>query len=99
MPVVRVSTQAEADIDSIAEYTKDTWGEIQADSYLMKLEDGFELLARNPSIGRSCDQIRRGLRRYEIEKHVAFYVPLRNGVLIVRVLHQRMLPVKSRFEA
>ncbi len=99
MPVVRVSTQAEADIDSIAEYTKDTWGEIQADSYLMKLEDGFELLARNPLIGRSCDQIRRGLRRYEIENHVAFYVPLRNGVLIVRVLHQRMLPVKSRFEA
>jgi plasmid stabilization system protein ParE len=38
MPVVRVSTQAEADIDSIAEYTKDTWGEIQADSYLMKLK-------------------------------------------------------------
>ena len=48
MPVVLVSTQAEANIDSIAEYTKDTWGEIQADSYLMKLEDGFELLARSP---------------------------------------------------
>ena len=99
MPVVRVSIQAEADIDSIAEYTKDTWGEIQADSYLMKLEDGFELLARNPLIGRSCDQIRRGLRRYEIEKHVAFYVPLRDGIRIVRVLHQRMLPAPSRFEA
>lgn len=97
MPVVLVSTQAEANIDSIAEYTKDTWGEIQADSYPMKLEDGFELLARSPFIGRSCDQIRQGLRRYEIAKHVAFYVPLRNGILIVRVLHQRMLPAKSRF--
>ena len=60
MPAVQVSIRAEADIDSIAEYTTNTWGPIQADAYLAKLEDGFRLLARNPRIGRSCSSITTG---------------------------------------
>ena len=99
MPRVQISIEAEADIDQIAEYTARAWGSRQMDTYLTKLQDAFELLARNPMIGRSCGSLQPGLRRFEIEKHVAFYVPAEDGVLIARVLHQRMLPVKSRFEA
>jgi plasmid stabilization system protein ParE len=36
-----------------------------------------------------------GLRRFEIGKHVVFYVLLSNGIKIVRVLHQQMIPAKS----
>lgn len=94
MPQFRISVEAEADLDFIAAYTTSTWGWRQTDQYLAKLEDGFELIAQNPSIGRSCDAIRAGLRRFEIGKHVVFYLTEPDGVLIVRVLHQRMLPGK-----
>jgi toxin ParE1/3/4 len=92
LPQVRISTEAEDDIDRIVTYTISEWGWRQAHRYLTKLEEGFDLLARSPSIGRSCDSIRTGLRRYEIGKHVLFYLPESEGVLIVRVLHERMLP-------
>ena len=99
MPAVYVSARAEADIDSIAKYTTNTWGRAQTDAYLAKLDNGFGLLARNSLLGRSCDSIRPGLYRYEIEKHVAFYRIVSGGIRIVRVLHQRMLPTSSRFGA
>jgi toxin ParE1/3/4 len=96
MPAVYVSIEAEADIDSITKYTLDTWGPRQADTYLTKLEDSFKLLARNPLIGQPCDSIRPGLHRHQVEKHVVFYVPALNGVRVVRILHERMLPSKAR---
>jgi toxin ParE1/3/4 len=94
---VKISAEAESDIDLIAAYTTGTWGWRQTDQYLAQLEDGFNLLVRNPSIGRSCDSIRPGLHRFEIGKHVVFYIPEPDGVEVVRVLHQRMVPAKPQF--
>jgi toxin ParE1/3/4 len=65
---------------------------------LGQLEDSFQLLAQNPSIGRSCDAIQAGLRRFEVGKHVIFYRSKPGGIRIVRVLHQQMIPAKPRFE-
>jgi len=95
---VSVSIEAEEDIDLFAAYTTRTWGWRQTDQYLAKLEDGFDLLAQSPLIGRSCDWIRPGLRRFEIGKHVVFYIPDSGEVRIVRVLHQQMVPARSHFE-
>ncbi len=92
MRPIRISVEAEADLDRIAAYTTDTWGWRQTDLYLATLEDGFDLLARNPSLGRPCDSIRPDLKRFEIGKHVVFYLVEADGVLVVRVLHQQMLP-------
>jgi toxin ParE1/3/4 len=93
-----ISAQAAEDIDEIAAYTTNAWGWRQTDRYLSQLEDCFQLLAGNPSLGRFCDFILPGLRRFEIGKHVVFYDEGDAGILIVRVLHQRMMPAKSRFE-
>ena len=94
---VDVSVEAEEDIDLIAAYTTRTWGWRQTNEYLAKLEDGFDLLAMSPFIGRSCDSIRPGLRRFEIGKHVVFYLAQSDELLIVRVLQQQMIPVKTHF--
>jgi len=95
---IDISVKAQANIDRIAEYTKSTWGWRQAETYLAKLEEGFMRIAGNPCLGSRCDSILDGLYRLEIGKYVAFYIPSQAGVLIVRVLHQQMLPVESRFE-
>jgi toxin ParE1/3/4 len=94
VPNFRLRGRAAGDIDQIAAYTTITWGWRQSDRYLAQLEDGFDLLSRNPSIGRSCDSIRPGMKRFEIGCHVVFYIPEASGIQIVRVLHQQMLPAK-----
>ena len=93
MPEFRISVEAENDIGQIVAYTVSTWSWRQADRYLAKLEDGFQLIANHSSIGRPCDFLQAGLRKFEIGSHVVFYLPEPGGVLIVRVLHQQMLPI------
>jgi toxin ParE1/3/4 len=95
---IDVSIDAEEDIDQISAYTTRTWGWRQASRYLAKLEDGCNLLVQNPSIGRTCDSIRPGLRRFEIGKHVVFYILIPDGIQIARILHQQMIPAKAHFE-
>jgi toxin ParE1/3/4 len=88
----RFSRRAEADLFNIGIYTSRTWGEAQTDRYIHQLEDCCQLIADNPALGRACDEIRPGLRRIEEGKHVVFYRADRGGILITRILHQRMLP-------
>jgi toxin ParE1/3/4 len=87
----RISRLAEADLYNIGAYTLRTWGEAQADRYLAQLEACCQRLADNPALGRACDEIRPGLRRMEQGRHVVFYREEAGGVLISRILHQRML--------
>ena len=88
----RVSAEAERDLDQIVSYTLEAWGWRQTDQYLARLEDGFDLLARNSSLGRSFQALRAGMRRFEIGHHVVFYLPEAEGILVVRLLHERMMP-------
>jgi toxin ParE1/3/4 len=96
MPVVRFSRHAEADLVSIGTYTLRTWGEQQAIRYLDDLEACCRTLADNPGLGRDCGEIRSGLQRFETGSHVIFYRRESGGILISRILHQRMLPTRDR---
>jgi toxin ParE1/3/4 len=88
----RFSRRAEADLLSIGKYTLRTWGKAQTARYLRELEVACQTLADNPALGRACDGIRPGLRRLEDGKHVIFYRRELTGILVVRILHQSMLP-------
>lgn len=88
----RLSELARTDLLAIADHTFDTWGEEQAYRYLEQLEACFQRLVQSPRLGRRCDQVRRGYRRLEHAKHVIFYRVDSQGVLITRILHERMLP-------
>jgi toxin ParE1/3/4 len=88
----RFSRRAEADLLSIGNYTLQTWGKAQAARYLAEFEVCCRTLASNPALGRLCDEVRPGLRRHEHGKHVVFYRQERGGILVSRILHQRMLP-------
>lgn len=99
MPAYSVARLAESDLKSIVRYTMKSWGSAQTRQYNQGLRECFQLLADNPYLGRTCDSVYPGLRRLEHGKHVVFYLPQADGVLIVRVLHQQMCPVVGRFEA
>jgi toxin ParE1/3/4 len=94
--VFRFSRRAEADLLNIGAYTLRTWGKAQAVRYIIELEVCCQKLADNPALGRHCDDVRPGLRRLEHGRHVVFYRQQRGGILVSRILHQRMLPDRHR---
>jgi toxin ParE1/3/4 len=93
----RFSRLAESDLLSVGSYTLRTWGETQTVRYLAELEACCQQLADNPALGRSCDDIRPGLHRREQGKHVIFFRRESEGILVSRILHERMLPVRHAF--
>jgi toxin ParE1/3/4 len=92
MALFRLSRRAEADLLSIGAYTLRTWGEDQTARYLEDLEACCQMLADSPALGRLCDDVRTGLRRMERGGHIVFYRQDVEGILVSRILHQRMLP-------
>jgi toxin ParE1/3/4 len=98
MASFRLSLRADADLLGIGSYTLQTWGAQQANQYLGDLERGCAIVAQNPALGRSCERLGSGLRRWETGKHVLFYREERGGILVSRILHQSMLPARHQFD-
>jgi toxin ParE1/3/4 len=98
MAEFRFSRVAEADLLSIGAYTLRTWGEDQTIRYIDDLEACCQTLADNPTLGRACDEVRPGLRRMECGQHVVFYREDAEGILVSRILHQRMLPERHAID-
>jgi toxin ParE1/3/4 len=94
----RFSRRAEADLLSVADYTLRTWGEDQAIRYIDDLESCCQMLGDNPALGRVGDDVRPGLRRMEHGRHVVFYRETAGGILVSRILHQRMLPERQSID-
>jgi toxin ParE1/3/4 len=98
MAAFRFSRRAEADLLSIGAYSLRTRGEVRAAQYLYELEACCHMLAVDPGLGRMCDHVLPGLRRMEHDKHVVFYREEPGGILICRILHQRMLPKRHAID-
>ena len=90
----RLTREAEDDVADIYRYSFENFGEAQADSYHDGLEGCFRLLADSPRLGRDYAFLRPGLRRYEHESHSVYYRAEDAGILVLRVLHQRMDPAR-----
>ena len=94
-----LTRSAQADLKSIARYTQERWGVRQRNTYLKEVDQVFRTLAKNPLIGRSCDDIREGYRKFPHGSHVIFYKQLgEDELLIVRILHGTM-DVESNISA
>jgi len=58
-----------------------------ADKTLKDLAKKFNLLAENPKLGRTHDELIINLRSFPYKKYIVFYFPIENGVEIYRVVH------------
>ncbi len=90
MAEVRITPAAKAQLIDIWHYTADTWGETQADTYLMEIDKKIQNLAGNPFIGKSRSEVRRGYHSLPANKHVIFYTITGAYVNIIGVLHAKM---------
>lgn len=82
---------------NIGTYTLRAWGADQTLRYIDALEAGCRQLADTPAPGRSREDVRPGLYRWELGKHVIFFRREPEGIVVSRILHERMLPQRHAF--
>jgi len=86
-----LTKSAQADLKSIAKHTQQHWGAHQRNAYLKEMDQVFHSLAKNPLMGRTCDEVREGYRKFPHGAHVIYYKqPGAEDLLIVRILHATM---------
>ncbi len=94
MACYKFTENAERDLESIIDYTKEQWGILQAHAYLDELETQGQLLADNPEMGTKRENIADGLLSFPYESHILYYFKQAHGITITRVLHSQMDPIK-----
>ncbi len=82
------SKRTDQDIKQIAKRSIKDFGELQTDKYLDGLEETLQLLADNPSLGRSCDYLRKGYQRHEYQSHIIFYRKRKSDIFVARIIHK-----------
>lgn len=79
------------DLNTIWEYTFETWSEKQADKYYASIKFACNGINENPDVGKEYDEISRNLLGLKSGKHIIFYRVLSNEhIEILRILHERM---------
>ena len=90
MAEYRLSPAAECDLESIWKYARGEWGLEQAERYTDLLTAAFQALAESPKSAPTCDHIRHGYRRRNIERHMIYFRIADYGIAVIRMLHERM---------
>jgi toxin ParE1/3/4 len=86
-----LTRKARADLRSIAIFTEEHWGVEQRNLYIKQFDDTFHMLAASPLVGKNCDEVMPGYRKFPQGSHVVFYKDGSHGVIeVVRILHKSM---------
>ncbi|MDK9735715.1 type II toxin-antitoxin system RelE/ParE family toxin [Vibrio sp. D404a] len=88
----KLSKLAQAHLRKIKSYTVNNFSEMQWLSYKDTLLAGFQMLADNPAVGRSCNEIYPGGFYFPVGKHTAYFTKEDGFILVVAVLSQSQLP-------
>jgi toxin ParE1/3/4 len=91
-PPFRLSPAADARLDEIYAYTRETWGGAQADLYIRGLFAAFACIARRETIWlRIPAEFGKDGWYARHERHVIYWKLLPDGAVgVVTILHERM---------
>lgn len=82
-----LSQEADFDLEEIFEYSYVEFGLNQAIKYLGEIDDVFINIVNTPEIGRTRNELKKGLYSMPIGMHIIFYRILTDHIRIVRVLY------------
>ena len=85
----RLSPAAQQDLESIWDFTAQTWSPDQADSYLRGLAEKLTLLCENPLIARERAEIDPPVRLHPYKSHVIIYRVEADHLAVIRIAHMR----------
>lgn len=86
MPVVFKRPLAFYDLAEIWSFIADD-SEAAADRFLSEIESKLVLLSTQPYMGRERKELMTGLRSFPLQRYIVFFLPHRDGIEVVRVLH------------
>ncbi len=78
--------QAEDDVLDIWSYIAED-SVVDADRWVDRLDERLMLWATQPTMGRVRDELSPGLRSLPFGRYVVFFLPLPDGIDVIRVLH------------
>lgn len=93
--VLELSALAAQDLEDILQYTLETWGPTQMDTYATRLQSGMQSLQDNPCLCKARDDWFPGCRCYRIEHYLALYEMTDDAIRVARIFHQRMDPASK----
>ena len=97
MKLFELTKEAKDDLRKIARYTERRWGRDQRFLYIKQFDDIFRSLAKTFSIGKKCDYIKKGYRKFPQGSHIIFYRENKSSkIIVIRILHKNM-DVESKF--
>jgi toxin ParE1/3/4 len=85
-----LSPRAQADLSEIWDYTAKHWGVEQAQFYGRQIQTAIKNVAAEPGLGRACEAIRPGYKKFPGGSHVLFYRLAGSGIEVIRILHRHM---------
>jgi len=86
-----LTKDAEADLEGIARYTIEEWGEAQAENYFGKISQCFKKIANERVASRTFSEKFPDAQVVRCEHHYIFYIhPAGEKPIIFAVLHERM---------
>jgi len=93
MKAFELTKEAKEDLRKIARFTEKRWGRDQRFLYIKQFDNVFHLLAKTPSVGKKCEYIKKGYRKFPQCSHIIFYRENENNnnkIVAIRILHKNM---------
>lgn len=87
MPKVLFTPIATEDLQQIWDYLAHEADEETADRFLSKIEEKCNMIARFPESYRLRPELLPQLRSFPFKNYVIFYVPIKSGIEVFRILH------------
>lgn len=84
-----IRPDAERDLREQWKYVARESSTDRANAFLNNTLNKLELLAERPSIARLRSDLQPDLRSYPVGQYIVFYLPLADGIEVVRVIHGR----------
>jgi toxin ParE1/3/4 len=78
---------AHEDLQTIWDYLAEEAGEETAEGLLDVIQEKCEKIAASPEAGQLRNELLVNLRSFVVKSYVVFYMPLSDGIDVVRVLH------------
>lgn len=87
MARILISPPARRDLKSISDYIANQSNNERARKVLRAIAEKLQVYASQPNTGRTRDELREGLRSFAIYGYVVFYIPIKDGIDVKRVIH------------
>lgn len=88
----KLSKLAQGHLHKIKRYTVTNFSEVQWNRYKDNLLTAFQMLADNPTVGKTCGELYPNGFYFPVGKHTAYFTKEEGFILIVAILGQAQQP-------